>query len=358
MSSYESAAEIEARRKAALKAQLEASINKLKEQLKTVHSNNVEVTAGAHIVTSVFIADDAAGGSEIQGAVVSAQMLKDHTVKNEEKRDELDFSDLLYSTHKTPSKLELELDALVNRVDERPVISAKDSQDRARVITELAKTLNDAGMDIEDKIRTVKMRVMSYLKSAVRVSEADKERMKERYFEYCALCSMLGMKPRETLPYRVEQEIKRMTAVLEKRNQQEYIMSVIEEAMEELGCHVKEDAVLDSVAGRMFSVDGNPLCDVFVGDDGMGIMFEPVGESKEGSLEKQRQVEQSANKICSMYAELEEKVAEKGVILRRIYARQSQINTMHVQSDVSERRAGKRRKTAGTQKQKSMNPEG
>lgn len=356
MSSGYSYAELEAMRKARLKQQLAESISKMKEQLQIKHSNNVEITAGANIVTTVTVADDSLGG-EIQGAVVSAQMLKTESVNNVEKRDELDFSDLLYATHKQPTKLEMELDSWVQKVDERPVISAKDERDRTRVIAEMAKTLSSDEIDIEDKIRIIKMRVSSYLQGATRITETDRERMKEKYFEYCALCSLLEVQPRETLPYRVEKEIARMTAVLEKRNQEEYVMSVIEEAMEELGCHVKSDAVLDHTIGQMFSIDGNPLCDVFVGNDGSGIMFEPVGESKEGSLEKQRQIEDSANKVCSMYDALEEKVAEKGVILRRIYAEPAQIGKMCVQSDVSERTVSKRQKKTATQKQRAMNSE-
>ena len=145
---------------------------------------------------------------------------------------------------------------------------------------------------------------------------------------------------------------------MEKRRQDEYIMGTIEEIMAEMGCHVKEDAVLDHTAGLMYSVDGHPLCDVFVGNDGSGIMFEPVGESKDGSIERRRQIESSANSICSLYATIEKKAAERGIILHRVYMDPAKIEKMCVQSDISERNIKKQQRKTHVQKQKAMNLEG
>ena len=213
-------------------------------------------------------------------------------------------------------------------------------------------------MDIEDKINTVKMRVSSFLQGSIRLTDADKKRIEENYYEYCALCQLLEVRPTEKHPYRVEKEIARMTKVLERRQQEEYVMEVIEDILEDLGCHAKEDAILDNRVGQMFSVDGHPLCDVFVSKDESGIMFEPVGQSKEGSLEKRRQVEGSANSICSLYSVIEERAAEKGIILRRIVADPARIDQMFVQSDVSERKASKRQRKAASKNQRAMGSEG
>ena len=97
-------------------------------------------------------------------------------------------------------------------------------------------------MDIEDKIRSIKMRVMSYLqgKQVLTVDEINK--IRDRYYEYVALCQFLELTPTENTPYRVEQEIERMKAVVEKRKQTEYIMQVIQSIMEKMGCQIKEDA--------------------------------------------------------------------------------------------------------------------
>ena len=350
MSSYYTTAQLEAMRKARLKQDLADSIQKLKEQLQIEHKNNVQMTAGSNIETTVFIADDSVGGYS-KSAVVTGAMLRTEEGQNDAKRDELDFSGLLFSAHKKPTKLEQELDSWVKKVDERPIITEKDEKDRTRLLAELARTIQASATDIEDKLRSVKMRVSTYLQGAVRVTDADKEKMESMYFEYCALCEILEVKPTERLPYRVEKEVVRMTSVLEKRRQDEYVMDVIEDIMEDLGCHAKDDAVLDHTLGQMYAVDGHPLCDVFIGNDGSGIMFEPVGE-------RQRQIESSANSICSLYATLEERAAEKGVILKRVYAEPAHIDEMCIQSDISERSARKKQRKTTTKKQRALNSEG
>ena len=355
MSSYYTRAQLEAMRKARLKQELSDSIQKLKEQLQTEHTNSVHMTAGSNIEMTVFAEDNAVGGYSGNG-IVLAEMLQTENMKRSTQRDSLDFSGLLTSTMKKPTKLEIELDSWIRKADERPIITEKDEKDRIRLHAEIARTVQSA-TDIEDKIRSVKMRVSSYLNGSVRITETEKKRIESSYYEYCALCRMLEVNPTENLPFRVEKEIERMTAVLEKRRQDEYVMSVIEEIMEDLGCHAKDDAVLDHTIGQIYSVDGHALCDVFVGNDGGGIMFEPVGESRDGSLEKQRQIENSANSICSLYATIEERAAEKGVILNRIYMEPAHINEMFAQSDISERKTRKKGRKASSQKQKALSSE-
>ncbi len=358
MSSSYSAAELEAMRKARIKAELALRIQQIKEQLQEEHENKVHVVEGLNIKYSVFIEDNAVSGYDHNVAITS-EMFKNHKSSTQDVRDELDFSGLLKANHSKPTKLELELDSWLKRVDERPVVSEKDEKDRTRLIGELAKIINDSATDIEDKIKVVKMRVKAFLEGSVRLNEADKERIKAVFYEYCALCKMLEVEPTEYVPYRVEKEVARMNGILEKRKQDEYIMSVIEEIMEDLGCHVKDDAVLDHTMGQMYSVEGHPLCDVFVGKDDSGIMFEPVGKSKGDSLDKKRQIENSANSICSLYATIEERAAEKGVFLRRVFMEPAHLEQMYIDADVSERKARKKKGgEANTPKERTIKPEG
>lgn len=356
MSSYYTTVQLEAMRKARLKQELADCIQSLKKQLQTEHKNNVQMTSSSNIETNVSIADESVSGYS-RNTVVVGTVLQTEKGQGNTSRDELDFSGLLFSVHKKPTRLEQELDSWVKKVDERPIVSERDEKDRTRLLAELAKMIQASAIDIEDKIKSVKLRVSTYLQGAARITSADKEKMESTYFEYCALCEMLEVKPTERLPYRVEKEVIRMTSVLEKRRQDEYVMDVIEDIMEDLGCHAKDDAVLDHTVGQMYAVDGHPLCDVFIGNDGSGIMFEPIGESKGGSLERQRQIENSANSICSLYATLEERAAEKGVILKRVYAEPAHINEMCVQSDISERSDRKKQRKASIQKQRALNLE-
>lgn len=357
MSSYYTTAQLEEMRKARLKQELSDSIQKLKEQLQTEYANHAQVMAGANMEAAVFVMDAAVGGYHKNTAVTGAMLQTEDTwVGNQ--RDELDFSGLLPAARKKPTRLEQELDSWVRRVEERPIVTEKDEQDRVRLLAELAKTMQDSAADMEDKLRAVRMRVSTYLGGAAAVTDADRERINAVYWEYCALCKLLNVPPTETLPYRVEREAARMASVLEKRRQDEYVMDVIEEIMEDLGCHARDDAILDHTDGQIYAVDGHPLCDVFIGNDGSGIMFEPIGESRGGSLEQQRQMESSANSICSLYAALEERAAEKGVVLRRVYMEPAHLDEMCVQSDIREGSAGKKQRKASAQKQRALHWEG
>lgn len=356
MSSSYTLAQLEAMRKAKLKQELSDTIQKLTEQLQTEHSNTVQMSSSSNIELSVFAADDSVGGYQ-KKAVAVIETIREESDQAVAKRDELDFSELVFSCRKKPSKLEHELESLVQRVDERPIITEKDVRDRTRLLSELAKIIQSSAMDIEDKIKSTKMRVTSFLQGAGRLTAADKANIESSYFHYCALCQLLEIKPTEKYPYRIQKEIERMTSVLEKRHQDEFIMGIIEDIMEELGCHAKDDAVLDHTFGQVYSVDGHPLCDIFIGNDGSGIMFEPIGETKECSLEKRRRIESSANSICSLYGVLEEKAAERGVILKRVYTEPTQFDSMCAQSDISERGSSKKKRRTAVQKHKTMSTE-
>lgn len=355
MSSYYTTAELEAMRKAQLRKELDDSIMRLKEQLREEHTNSVQTTAGENIKQSVFVSDDSVSGYSTESIETGPVFLNEKD-KSTVQREVLDLSDLLISKDTRPTKLELELESWITKAYERPIITETDERDRARIVAELAKIVASSA-DIEDKIKSVKMRVKSYLQGATAVTDSEKEKMEERYYEYCALCEMLDISPDEKLPYRIEKEAARMKALLERRKQDEYVMAVIEEIMGELGCHAKNSAVLDHTEGQIYSVDGHPLCDVFIGNDGSGIMFEPVGETKKCSLERKRQIENSANSICSLYSTLEERAAEQGVILNRVYAEPAHIDEMCVQEDVAESTARKKQRKATVQKQRVLNAE-
>lgn len=352
MSSYYTRAQLEEMRKERIRKALDESIQKLKEQMMIKHSE-VQMDTGSSIRTSVFIEEDSIEGAVSIAGVTGSTLLSAKSVELEKRKD-LDLSDLLATQNKKPTKLEKELNDWVAKVDDRPIITKKDQTDRTRVMSELSKIVLEKDIDIEDKVNFVKMRVESYLAGTTKLTTADKQEIESQYYEYCALCKILQVNPIEHIPYRVKNEVVRMKAIVEKRKQDEYIMEVIEAAMEELGCHVKDDAVLDHTEGQVFSIDGHPLCDVFVGADGSGIMFEPVGESRNASLERKRRIEESANSICSLYKSLEEKAAEKGVILNRIYAEPIHVEQMCMQSDISISRERKKQKKTTTQNQRSF----
>lgn len=355
MSSYYSTAELEEMRKKRIMNELSSNIQKLKEQLMANHDNTSQVTRGKNISLKIMATDDGVGGySSADSGWIQSVSNKSFVKKDCEA---LDFSDLLISNEKKPTKLEVELNFWINSIEERIVVSEKDEKDRARVIAEVSKILEEKDTDIEDKIKKVKMRVSAFLNGSTEITDADRERIESNYYEYCAMCQMIGVKPVEYTPYMVEKEMAKMRFSLEKHRQDEYIINVIEEIMDELGCHVKDEAVLDHVAGQMFTVDGHSLCEVFVGNDGSGIMFEPIGERKSSSLDKKRQIENSANSICALYKELEERAAERGVILNRVYLDPVNVDKMCTQDDISERRSSSRKRKTAKPRQRALGSE-
>lgn len=355
MSSYYTTAQLEAMRKERIRKEMEDSLKQLKEQLQKESVNTIQVADSANVILSVFASDDALSGYKPnQSAVISIK--KADTVVEQKPKVE-DLSCLLESPSKKNSKMEIELDQLIHTIDNRLILTEKDEKDRQRLLLEVQRIVNSTSMNIADKVSSVKMRVVSYLQSGTKKSKEIEQQIESRYYDYCALCKMLDTQPSVILPYKVEQEIQRLLPMLETRKQQEYIMGALSELLDELGCHVKEEAILDHTSGTLFSVDGHPLCDVFVGSDGSGIMFEPVGESKTGSLDRQRQIENSANSICELYSVLEDKALEKGIVLKRVYAVPSHIQEMCVRSDLVEAAEKKKHSKRSAEKQQAMKME-
>ncbi len=288
MSSYYTLAHMEAERRVALHQEIGRSIRELKERLKDKAGDSGLITAGPSAAGTVIEEDNAAGGFT-GGLRVSAEALRVHE-KEAGADGGLDLSGLLSSAPKAAGE---------------------------------ERSLSHGNM-----------------------AEASPLLTDELYLEYLALCELLREEPAEMLPSRMEEEVERMTGLLSKRREDEYVMAVIDEVMEELGCHPEEGAVLDHTEGQLYSVDGQPLCDVFVGNDGRGIMFEPVGGERADSLEKRRRLEEGVDKVCSLYSKVEQKALEKGVILSRVYMDPPEVDKMCLRSDIKKTGTEKRHKKA------------
>ena len=386
MSSYYTAAELEAMRKEQIRQQvrreLAAGMQRLKEQLQESKSGGMAFYGGVDI--HVTATDDDTGVSGYRGAgMVSAEALMQ--AKKAGQTVEMEFGGLrqeqqtggepgglrqegqtgaedlsaLLSAAPGTGRLHQELSGWVEKVNGRAVITEQDERERARLTEKLRELLADETMDIEDKVRFAKMRVTGFLQSGTRMTPEERERQAAVCQEYAVLCGMTGVVPAETVFYRVEEETKRLRELLFTRRQEEYIMEVIGDLMEELGCHVKDEAALDHVDGTLFAVDGHPDCDVFMGNDGSGIMFEPVAETTDGSLDQKRRLEYSANHVCSLYATLEERAAERGVILKRVYLESARAETMCSSRQISEQKksGSQRRARRGKQKERAMGQE-
>lgn len=316
MSSYYTTAQLEAMRKAKLKADLTAGIERLSTQLRQEYRNDIECCKSSNIYASIFAEDEVVSGYDDEN-VVDASNIYLNDVEEIKEHEELDFSVLLAVVPRE-NILVAELDEWLDKAEQRVILRKKDEEDRIRLLKVLGEIVQDASLDIEDKIKAVKMRVTAYIDSSYIPTDTELNEISEDYFEYVALCQMLDITPREKYPYRVRLEVARMKAVLEKRAQDEYIMETIQEIMTELGCNMRDEAVLDHVSGRRFRVDGHEICDVFVGSDGSGIMFEPIVENTDKNTSTAN-IENDISHVCSLYKELEDRAFERGIVLNRVY---------------------------------------
>ena len=81
-------------------------------------------------------------------------------------------------------------------------------------------------------------------------------------------------------------------------------------------------------------------------------MFEPVAQTTEGSLDQKRTLEDSANKVCSMYDKIEELALAKGIVLKRVYAEPVSLSSVCSQSNLQTSKKNKQQKKARTAKLK------
>ena len=355
MSSGYSTAQLEAMRAERIRQELRETINAVKEQVRNAGPSAVAASAATDSTITVFAGDDISGGTNLRLVVDSLQFEvpmqtqedREREVRSQKDREELDFSALLHSGKgRRPSRSEMEIDTLIKSVDERPVLTEKDAFARKALLGEISSIMADGSYDAQAKADLLRIRIEGYLMGGRKLTKAEEQRIEDEYFEYCALCALLGMEPVEKLPYRVSSEIRRMTSVLETRRQNEYIMDVLEEIMEDLGCHVREEVVMGENTGQIFSVDGSPLCDVFVAISGDGIMFEPIAESRATSLDSKRKVESNAASICGLYDEIDRGAAARGVILSRVRQDPPSAEKMRVQSDISQHKGRRKRRKA------------
>lgn len=356
MSSYYTTAQLEEIRKEKLRQELADSINIITKQLQIDHQYDSGSFRASNILVSIFKEDD------VQQSTVSDIAITEETIKScnrdvNDIKEELDLSSLLKSLNNTPSQLQSKLNSIIDRIETRAIITESDYNDCKRVILEAERILRDSTIDIEDQLRMIEMRVSSYLSNGKTVSETEKAHLLEEYQKYCALCSLVGETPFESVPFKIKKEIERLSLIAEKQVQDKYILDVIEEIMKELGCNIAADAVLDHTPGTVFSIEGHPLCNVFVGKDNSGIMFEPIAATITQSSDQQQALKSSASHICSLYDELESRAADRGVILRRVYAEPVSIDTICLSEELSGYKQRTKKRKESRQKLKTMGME-
>lgn len=94
MSSYYTAAQLEAMRKEKIKKELADSIQRLSIQLQEKHDNSVHISSAGNIELSVFAIDDTTSGSEGNLFVAKENITQSTNVENTQ-REDLDYQGFL-----------------------------------------------------------------------------------------------------------------------------------------------------------------------------------------------------------------------------------------------------------------------
>ena len=345
-SSYYSTAELEAMRKEQIRQDLLQSVAAIRQQLSvTVGSAPAAAVTAYHTTISISESDE----------IVSAFKDVRTTAFRGEKLilETLDFSSLLESVPLRENAIHTRISKAVARIDDRAILSRLDMEANDKLISSINDLLRDKGLDSEHTAAMVEMRVNAYLASGRTMTAELKEQIDAQRAEYRALCDMCGAREEEVPPDEMDKAIRKMTATLLKEREDAYIAEVIENAMSKLGFHTLHNCTLSGSPGMLYAVDGTPLCDVFVSNDGSDFLFETVAKGR-GTLNQRRQTEENALTICSKYEQLAEEATLHGVKLRCVVSAEPKYENIASEAEIvkTQKERGSHRERGKSQKKK------
>ena len=272
----------------------------------------------------------------------------------------LDFSYILNQVVNYPSEAQIKLEALLARIDERPVYTRKTREELNRLINQINEYINDSNIDTDDVIRMIEDRVNIYLENEDMSNDLSVE---EYQLEYTVLVSMLGQEdillpvedvPVEELEIRVERLKEQAIAV----EQQVYTAEIMQEVMESLGLTVEEFAVLDgAMKGEVYGFEDNSAMKVFVAFQNGSFVFEPVvddqamDEAIADKADKVSAVAEELEKPCALHQRIIEEAAKRGLPIALANEEAPTPDTVATISDLSNRE--KIRTSEGRREEKS-----
>ena len=311
MSSGYDYAELERRRQEQLEQQFRESLEKLKSQmdLRKLHTEDQQSTAVRESDPGIAEQDQNTRSRASFEETVRLRNLK-------ETHQQLDLTGLRHLGKAGESEFQRRFRDLGPRAEQRAVLSGEDAAEK-KVLLQALQKLQKTDMDEELRLQKGESLLDAYLSRGVTLDEVLQKKLEDREKTYLALCRMVRMEPRQLWPDQMEPEILRLEEVVRKRRQEAYIMNTLSGILEEMNCHLAARSILDHTPGLLFSVDGSPLCDVFMGTDGYGILFEPITDRRRKADSKV--VFSSIQGVCGLYDELERRAREKGILLTREY---------------------------------------
>lgn len=339
MSSYYTTAQLEAMRKEKLRKRLNESIDFLRNKLSECTSNDIGAVISFGTVHTKVIEDEISSGFEFKGEISNS--IPEGTEISE--REKLDLSSLLSVGNKKADKMN-KLRNSIEKIKKRAILYIKDENERLKIENIVKQIVVDSSLDLDSKIEIIDMKVEGYIRSGILVENVDVDYVNSRFMEYRTLCEMLEIQPTEKLLERVELKCNELRAKLQKQEEEKYIAETISDIMKELGCSGMGSSILQNVEGEMFEIEGYEYCNIFIGKQEHSVLFEPVIHSREGSVNHKKRVQADIDGVCSFYAEVARRAAERGVILTKVDFEPVLVETATVSEKVQSGYATKKRK--------------
>ncbi len=327
-------AQLKAMRKLELKKQLEYNIQEIKKKL----SDNIKNTA---VTSNNGFGATVANSDNINDDFKSSEIKYEYDINNNKKNNvelhkELDFSRILINCKNCETSFQKKVNELLIRINNRDFKSEKDTQDYNRLMSYITETLNDTLLTDDDKLLYLEKRINIFLQLHDNIAKENSTNLHDIIFEYHALCKLADITPVEKNAQRMIKESIKLKEALQTRMQDEYILNTLNDIMNDLGCNLKQESILNNTAGQLFSINGNLLCDVFMGTEHGNILFEAVAHSKNDLSVSKKQMQESAGSVCEMYKEIASLAAKKDVILNDIYNYEVNESNIHVIEDLKQ----------------------
>lgn len=258
----------------------------------------------------------------------------------------MDFSYILKQVVNYPSEAEKKLEALLNRIDERPVYTRKTREELNRLVNQINEYINDTTMDVDDVITMIEDRVNIYLENQDITNELTLDEMQQEYIVLVDMLDMEGEMPRvEDIPMdeleNVIEQLKNQAVVVE---QQVYTAEIMQEVFESLGLTVEEFAVLDEIMeGEVYGFDDDPAMKVFVAYQSGTFVFEPVvddeamTETIANKEDKASAVAEELKKPCELHERIMREAAKRGLAIYMSNEEPPTPDSVATTSDLSDR---------------------
>ena len=234
----------------------------------------------------------------------------------------MDFSYILNQVVNYTSEDKKKLEALLARIDERPVYTRKTKEELNRLIYQINEYIDDKSISDQDVIRMIEDRIIIYLENENMSNELTFEELQQ---EYIVLVSMLGKE--NDMPAVNEISVEELEGMVESLKEQAmaveqrvYTAEIMQEVLESLGLVVEEFAVLDnSMEGEIYGFENDPAMKIFMAYQNGSFVFEPVVDdaamndvisAKENKAEA---VIEELEKPCALHRRIIEESQKRGL---------------------------------------------